>query len=115
MESYVNKKKKESQLKKRDKIYLLRKNLRNLQSSRKLDHKKIGLFIIKKRKNKINYELELSKDIRIHPIFYILLLESANPKISAIIKKSSGLIQSNKYKVKIIIKYDPKTRRYTIK
>ena len=48
-EPNVNKKKKESQLKKRDKIYLFIKNLKTLRLNKKLDHKKIGFFYIKKK------------------------------------------------------------------
>jgi hypothetical protein len=40
-----------------------------------LDHKKLGLFKIKRIAGLINYELILPKIINIHPVFYIFLLE----------------------------------------
>ena len=78
---YQNKKRKTtSQLKERDKIYLLTKNLKINRPSRKLDHVKIGPFFIKKVKERNNYELELSKNAKVHPVFHISLLKPADPK-----------------------------------
>jgi hypothetical protein len=37
----------------------------------------IGLYKIKKRVSSVNYELELLKGSRIHPIFHVLLLKEA--------------------------------------
>ena len=83
MEEYINnKKKKESQLKERDKIYLLLKNLRSNRLSKKLNYKRINLFRIKKRINRVSFELELLIRTEIHPVFYISLLEFADLKIS---------------------------------
>ena len=99
---------KEPQLKEEDKVYLLRKNLKNFRLSKKLDHKKVDLFIIKKRKSKINYKLKLLDRIKIHPVFYISLLESADPRIPIFTKKLPKLRHSIKYKVEKIIKYNSK-------
>jgi hypothetical protein len=62
-------------LKKRNKIYLIQRNIQIKQPSTKLDHKKLGLFKIKKVTGLINYKLVLPKTINIHPVFYISLLE----------------------------------------
>jgi hypothetical protein len=62
-------------LKKRDKIYLIRRNIQIKQLSTKLDHKKLGLFKIKRIIGLVNYKLILPKTINIHPVFYISLLE----------------------------------------
>jgi hypothetical protein len=76
---YYNKLKlEESYFKKRDLVYLLRKNIKTIRSSDKLDHKKFGPFKVKRNIKNISYEFYLSLTIRIHPIFYIFLLESAN-------------------------------------
>jgi hypothetical protein len=40
-----------------------------------LDHKKLGLFKIKRITRLVNYELVLPKTINIHPVFHISLLE----------------------------------------
>ena len=45
------------ELKEGDKVYLLRKNIRTKRPSNKLDHKKLGLFKIKKKIRSINYRL----------------------------------------------------------
>jgi hypothetical protein len=40
-----------------------------------LDHKKLGLFKIKRITGPVNYKLTLPKTINIYPVFYISLLE----------------------------------------
>ena len=75
LEKYVNKKrKKDSQLKERNKVYLLTKNLTTKKLNKKLNHTKIEPFFIKTVKKSINYELNLSKNICIYSIFYINML-----------------------------------------
>ncbi len=77
---YQNKKRKMApQLKEEDKVYLLTKNLKTRKKSKKLDHVKIESFFIKVVKESINYELDLSKNARVFPVFHISLLESADP------------------------------------
>jgi hypothetical protein len=66
-------------LKEGDKVYLLQKNIATKRPSDKLDHKKLGLFKIAKIKSLVNYRLKLPKIIKIHPIFYVSLLELAPP------------------------------------
>ena len=63
----------------------------------------------------MNYKLELSKNIRIYPIFYISLLESVDSEILIITKKLLRLIHSDKYKIKTIIRYNLKIYRYIVK
>ena len=76
---YQNSKRKTMpQLKEGDKIYLLTKNLKTKKASKKLDHVKVGSFFIKKQKGSVNYELNLPSNTKIHPIFHVSLLESAD-------------------------------------
>ena len=78
-EKYINKKRKKGlQLKERDKVYLLTKNLTTKRSTKKLNYNKIELFLVKTIKELVNYELSLLKNTRIHSIFHINLLESAD-------------------------------------
>jgi hypothetical protein len=58
-------------------VYLLQRNIRSDKPTKKLDAVKLGLFKILRKKGLVNYELELPKRIRIHLVFYILLLELA--------------------------------------
>jgi hypothetical protein len=77
---YYNKSKLErSRFQKEDLIYLLRRNIKITRPSNKLDHKKFGPFKIKRNIKDISYELYLPLTIRIYPVFYISLLESADP------------------------------------
>ena len=79
--AYQNKKRKTMpQLKKRDKIYLLTKNLRTKRVSKKLNHVKVDPFFIKQQKGSVNYELDLFSNTKIHPVFHVSLLKSADPK-----------------------------------
>jgi hypothetical protein len=61
-------------------VYLLTKNLRTRRLTKKLDKVKVGLFFISKQISPVNFRLELPKDAKIHPVFYILLLEPADAK-----------------------------------
>ena len=65
------------QLKKGDKVYLLTKNLKSRRPSKKLDHIKVGPFLIEEVKGPVNYKLQLPADAKIHPVFHISLLEPA--------------------------------------
>jgi len=75
-----NRSKAAPQLKKGDKVYLLTKNLRTTKSSKKLDYMKVGPFLIEEQKGLVNYRLRLPKDAKIYPVFYISLLELADPE-----------------------------------
>ena len=84
---YVNKKRKIAPLlKKKNKVYLLIKNLKTKKSSKKLNHVKINSFFIKKIKRFKTYELNLFKRIRIFSVFDISLLKSTN--LSTFIQKT---------------------------
>jgi hypothetical protein len=77
--SYVNKKRKTApQLKKRDKVYLHTKNLHSKQPSKKLNHVKVGPFLVSKKNRPVTYTLKLLTNTKIHPRFHINLLEPAN-------------------------------------
>jgi hypothetical protein len=59
-----------------DKVYLICKNIKIKQLNSKLDFKKIGLFKILKKISDTNFRLSLPENIKIHPVFYIALLEA---------------------------------------
>jgi hypothetical protein len=62
-------------------VYLLRRNIKIIRLSDKLDSKKVGLFKVKRNIRDISFELKLLSSIRIYPIFYLSLLEPAYPDI----------------------------------
>jgi hypothetical protein len=64
-------------LRKEDLVYLLRRNIKIIRPSDKLDSKKIGLFKIKRNIRDISFELKLFLIIKIYFIFHISLLEPA--------------------------------------
>ncbi len=93
MTLYVNKKKdRESIFKKKNKVYLLRRNIKMKRSSNKLNHMKPKSFEILEEKRLINYKLNLSTFIKIHSVFHISLLKSAN--LNSSIQTESSKIDS---------------------
>jgi len=64
-------------LKKGDKVYLLRRNIKTKRPSNKLDFTKLGPFKIMEKISPVNYKLALPDGMRIHPVFHISLLEPA--------------------------------------
>ena len=112
-ERYINKKRKKgSQLKERDKIYLLTKNLTTKKLNKKLNHTKVGSFFIKAVKGSVNYELNLFKNTRIHSIFHINLLKPADSS-TPIQKEFHYENSEEEYTVKKILKR--KDQSYLIK
>jgi hypothetical protein len=61
--------------KERDKVYLIQLNIQTKQPNIKLDHKKLGLFKIKRIAGLVNYKLVLPKTINIYLVFHISFLE----------------------------------------
>jgi hypothetical protein len=62
-------------LKKRNRVYLLQKNIKTKRLSSKLDFKKIELFEILRKIGFINYKLQLLEESKLHLVFYVFLLE----------------------------------------
>ena len=63
----------------RDKVYLSTQNLHITCLSKKLDHKKIGPFMIITKPGPAIRRLQLPKDVKIHPVFNVFLLYLVNP------------------------------------
>jgi hypothetical protein len=64
-----------------DQIYLLRRNVKTTRPSDKLDHKKFNPFKIIRNIKDVSFELQFLPTMRIHPVFHISFLESADPNI----------------------------------
>ncbi len=95
---YANKRRdRESTLKKKNKAYLLRRNIKTKRSSNKLNHTKLEPYKILEIKESINYKLDLSTSMRIHSIFHISLLKSADSNTS--IQTESSEIDSESQNV----------------
>ncbi len=102
-----------SQLKKRDKMYLLTKNLKIRKKSRKLDHVKVESFFIKEVKRSVNYELDLPKNARVFLVFHILLLKSADPSTPIQETFHYHSQKENRFEIEKIL--DKKNQRYLVK
>jgi hypothetical protein len=91
-------------LKKKDKIYLIQRNIQTKQPSTKLDHKKLGLFKIKKIVGPVNYKLVLPKTMNIHPVFHVSLLEPVPLGVPPVPITKIKLVNPNtKYEVEEIL------------
>jgi hypothetical protein len=111
---YQNKKRKMApQLKKRNKIYLLTKNLKTRKKSKKLDHVKVESFFIKAVKESVNYELDLPKDAKVFLVFHISLLKSADPSTPIQETFHYKSQKKNRFKVKEIL--EKKGQQYLVK
>ncbi len=76
---YANKKRdRKSTFKERNKAYLLRWNIKMKRSSNKLNYTKLKSYKILEIKELINYKLNLSAFMKIHLIFHICFLKSAD-------------------------------------
>ena len=62
-------------------MYLLTKNLKTRRGTKKLDYIKVRPFLVDEQRGKASYKLHLPKDTRIYLVFYISLLELADPTI----------------------------------
>jgi len=83
MTLYANKRRdRRFTFKEKNKAYLLRQNIKTKRSSNKLNHMKLRSYKILEIKKLINYKLNLSAFMRIHLIFHICLLKSANVNTS---------------------------------
>ena len=95
---YVNKKRNRNSIfKERNKVYLLRRNIKTKRLNNKLDHIKLESFKILETKRSINYRLNLLTLMRIHSVFHISLLKSADP--DALIQTKSSEINSENQNV----------------
>jgi hypothetical protein len=107
MTMYANRKRLEGPtLKGGDKVYLLRRNIRSDKPTKKLDAVKLGPFKIRRQKGPVNYELELPKRMRIHPVFHVSLLEPATPDatLQQDVRDIDPEIQEPIYQVERILK-----------
>ena len=95
-------------LKKRDKVYLLWKNIKMTRSSNKLNHVKIRPFKIVRNIKRISFKLKLSERMQWkHSVFYISLLKSASTEVSVLTQISDNYLmkQEEWYKVEWILKH----------
>jgi hypothetical protein len=85
---------------------LIRRNIQTKQPSTKLDHKKLGLFKIKRIIGLVNYKLILPKTINIYPVFYISLLELVLLEVLLVPVIKIELVNPNiEYKIEEILDY----------
>ena len=72
-------------LKKKDKVYLLQKNIETTRSNNKLNHVKIRSFKIIRNIKEVSFKLKLSKSMQHkHSVFHISLFKSASDKVSVL-------------------------------
>ena len=95
-------------LKKRNKVYLLQKNIKITRSSNKLNHVKIRSFKIIRNIKRTSFELKLLKGMQWrHSVFYIFLLKSASAEVLVLTQVSDNYLMKQKewYEIKQILKH----------
>ena len=107
-------------LKKRNKVYLLQKNIETTRSSSKLNHIKIRSFKIIRNIKKVSFELKLFKDMQWkHSMFHVLLLKLILDNMSVLKQVSNNYLikQEDWYKVEKILRHKniSKKRYYLVK
>jgi hypothetical protein len=91
-------------LKKRDKVYLFRRNINTKRPNNKLDYKKLGSFKISEVVGLVNYYFELLKIINIYLVFHISLLEPVLSGVSNTLYTEIELVNLNtEYEVEEIL------------
>jgi hypothetical protein len=85
---------------------LIQRNIQTKQPNTKLDHKKLGLFKIKKVIRLVNYKLVLPKTMNIYLVFHILLLKLVLlGALPAPVTKIEPINPNTEYKVEEILDY----------
>jgi len=88
MKKYYNLKKSEGlDLKEGNKVWLLYKNFKSRQLSKKLNHVKIGLFKIKVKILEVIYRLNLLKKMKIYLVQHIIMLKPAYKDLKLLVYK----------------------------
>jgi hypothetical protein len=107
---YYNKSKLEGpRFREGDLVYLLRRNIKIIRLSDKLDYKTFGPFKVKRNIKDISYELHFLFIMRIYLVFYISLLELADLSIlTGLALEVYSDLQEEVYVVKKVFK----VRRY---
>jgi hypothetical protein len=100
-------------------VYLYTKNLRTKRPSKGLNNVKVRLFLILKQNRPVTYTLELLLDAKIHPRFYISLLEPANLETLLQQRFRYKTKEDNVFKVERIVAYKgiglSKVKHYLVK
>ena len=99
---------KEPMLKKRNRVYLLQKNIETTRSSSKLDHIKIKSFRIVRSIKEISFKLKLSEEMsRKHSVFHIFLLKLVPAEVPELMKILNNYLieQEEWYEVQRILKH----------
>jgi hypothetical protein len=85
---------------------LIQRNIQTKQPNTKLDHKKLGLFKIKRVIGLVNYELVPPKTINIYPVFHTSLLELVLLEVLLAPITEIELVNPNtEYKIEEILDY----------
>ena len=64
-----------------ERVYLRTNNIHIKQRSKKLNNKSIGPFQVKRNIKGLSYELDLPREMRIHPVFHASMLQCCNQSI----------------------------------
>src|SRR6266700_2934072 len=84
---YDRKRSKGPNLKEGNKVWLLHKNFKSRQPSKKLNYIKLKPFKIVIKISKVIYKLDLPAKIKIYPVQYVIILELAKGDVEPLLYK----------------------------
>jgi transposase InsO family protein len=91
-------------LRRGEKVYLLRRNIKTKRPSDKLDHLRLGPFKIEEKLGPVSYRLKLPYSMRkLHPVFHISLLEPAPENAELAMNVEIAEETENEYEVEEIL------------
>jgi hypothetical protein len=86
-----------------DMVYLATTNIKTKRPSKKLDFKYIGPYKILEKISTHNYKLDLPPKVRMHPVFHVALLESAEGTIKVNTGEPEPEVTQEQYVVEKIL------------
>ena len=87
----------------RQKIYLLRKNLKTKRQSNKLNFKKLKSYKVLEKTESVNFKLKLSQSSKVHSVFHTAVLESAPDEVSEINIMNAEEYEDQDYEVEKVL------------
>ena len=101
----------------KQKVYLLRKNLKTKRQSNKLNFKRLELYKILEKTESVNFKLKLSQSSKIYSVFHTAVLESASDKISEVNIMNAEEYKDQEYTVERILSKQElrKQKEYLVK
>jgi hypothetical protein len=92
------------------KVFIIARNIKTRRPSNKLDHVKLGPFLIKEKIGEHNYRIGLPEGMKKHPVFHVSLLERAPDESKVVTRLRTNSYEEKEYEVERIVGFKPGKR-----